>query len=152
MAVQFAVNKTPCFPPPLTTCCMVCAQVVRLVESKVARFSEGLPKEADDANMAAAVAEVEVYRAEFVLPAPSKAEEVKSDEGEASKAAAASESEAAMDHGDEGEPREDEDDPSRALAAAQVRCWLPVGVVPFNYTPRGSVPPLHCVTLLYIAC
>lgn len=126
--------------------------MVGLVESKVARFSEGLPKEADDANMAAAVAEVEVYRAEFVLPAPSKAEEVKSDEGEASKAAAASEGEAAMDHGDEGEPREDEDDPSRAMAAAQVCCWLAVAVLVSLTTHPGVSTPLHCVTLLHIAC
>jgi hypothetical protein len=53
-----------------------------MVEGKVSRLSEGLPKEADDANMAEPVAEVAVYRAEFVLPAPSKAEESKEGTGE----------------------------------------------------------------------
>lgn len=46
-----------------------------MVEAAVCRFSEGLPKEADDANMVEAVQEAEVFRAEFVLPAPPKGED-----------------------------------------------------------------------------
>lgn len=90
------------------------------MESKVARFSEGLPKEADDANMATPVAEVEMYRAEFVLPAPSKAEEVKLDESDTGKAAVASEGEGVMEHAEEPDLGEDSENISRALAAAQV--------------------------------
>lgn len=53
-----------------------CVQAARTVEAAVCRFSEGLPKEADDANMVEPVQEVEVFRAEFVLPAPPKGEDV----------------------------------------------------------------------------
>lgn len=52
-----------------------CMQAARGVETTVCRLSEGLPKEADDANMVEPVQEVEVFRAEFVLPAPPKGED-----------------------------------------------------------------------------
>eukprot|EP00892_Ulva_mutabilis_P000579 jgi/Ulvmu1/10521/UM064_0059.1 len=50
-------------------------EAAREVEAAVCRLSEGLPKEADDANMVEPVQEVEVFRAEFVLPAPPKGED-----------------------------------------------------------------------------
>lgn len=102
--------------------------MLRHVESRVARFSEGLPKEADDANMATPVAEVEVFRAEFVLPAASKVEEAKPEESDPNKAAAASEGEGMMDCGDGPENGEDGAGTSGAMAAAQVRCCLIFGV------------------------
>lgn len=92
--------------------------MLRLVESKVARFSEGLPKEADDANMAGPVAEVEMYRAEFVLPAPRKSDEAKPDESNANKGAGASEEEPMLENQDGDDVGED--GMGAAKASAQV--------------------------------